>query len=202
MWTAAYRQRGRLGAQAQLPFALRRILFVSCFVLANSPGLSAVVRPMKRLWPLLLVTMGLLPGCATFSVPVGVSASLVGFRPLQADVFETTIEVTLRFTNEAAQPLLLAGSAHRLYVNEGYVGAAVNAARLTVPALGTATQALTFHLENIALAGKVRELVDAAAINYRIESQLHPADAAGAGRIKVSTTGKVDLGAFKTAAGI
>ena len=149
MWTAAYRQRGRLGAQAQLPFALRRILFVSCFVLANPPGLSAVVRPMKRLWP-----------------------------------------------------LLLAGSAHRLYVNEGYVGAAVNAARLTVPALGTATQALTFHFENIALAGKVRELVDAAAINYRIESQLHPADAAGAGRIKVSTTGKVDLGAFKTAAGI
>lgn len=186
----------------KLNFPSRPFLIASFFILANPGRSSAVVMSMKRFRTLLVVTMGILQGCATFSVPVEVSTSLIGVRPRQADVFETTIEVTLRFTNEAARPLTLAGSSHRLYVNESYIGAAVNGDRLTIPSLGTATQMLIFHLENLALAGKIRELANASAINYRLESQLHPADLPGAGRLKVSTTGKVDLGALKAAAGL
>ena len=80
---------------------------------------------MKRYVYALVAIAGMFAGgCATVSQEGGVSVSLVGIRPVQTSLFETTAEVTLRFTNESSRALSLAGSTHRLFVNGANIGRA------------------------------------------------------------------------------
>jgi len=135
----------------------------------------------------------LLAGCATLSRQGGVAVSLVSVRPVQSSLFETTAELTLRITNETVQPLALAGSTHRLYLNGTYVGRAVTNEKLTIPHLGTSTQVLTAHLENLVLMRKAQELGNVGTVDYRIESQLLAAEEEGGGAFATISTGQLDL---------
>ena len=119
---------------------------------------------------------GVMVGCATLSPEGGVAVTLVSIRPVQTTLFETSAEVTLRLTNESSRPLALAGSTHKLYVNGTYIGRAVTNERLTVPHLGTTTQMVTAHLENLALMRKAQELGNVPAVDYRIDSRLLATD--------------------------
>jgi hypothetical protein len=135
------------------------------------------------------VILGL--GCATVQEEGGVATSLVSIRPLEASLFETKAELTLRYTNESARALPLAGSTHKLYINGTYVGRAVTNEQLSLPELGTTTQTLTAHLENLALMGKAREIGSMSTVEYRIDSRIHVAD--GGGTLRATSTGQVDL---------
>jgi len=141
---------------------------------------------------LVVVASGIVAaGCATVSQENGVAASLVSIRPLQASLFETKAELTLRYTNESSRALPLAGSTHKLYINGTYVGRAVTNEQLTLPELGTTTQTMTAHLENLALMGKAREIGNLSTVEYRIDSRMHVAQ--GGGTVKATSTGQVDL---------
>jgi LEA14-like dessication related protein len=137
-------------------------------------------------------------GCATASNPAAASVSLVGLRPVQAALFETTAELTLRVTNESPQALALRGSSHKIYVNDTYIGKAVSNEPLTVEPLSTGTQTVTAHLDNLALVRKVQELTTASktTVAYRIESRFFVSDEAGGGKVSASATGELDFGGF------
>ncbi len=156
------------------------------------------VRPLMKFFPsmvrwLPVVLVGLLGGCATLTPGPSVAMSVVNLRPLQSTLLETSIEVTLRLTNESARPLVLAGSTHKLYVNDSYVGRAVSNERVTVPAFGTSTPAITVYLENLTLLRRATEFSKATKLAYRLEGRLHPADGAGFGDLKATATGELDL---------
>ena len=138
----------------------------------------------------------MLGGCATLPEDGGVAVSLVSIRPVQTSLFETSAELTLRFTNEAARPLTLSGSTHRLYVNGTYVGRAITHEPLTVPQLGTMTQTLTAHLENLALMRKAQAMANVSTVGYRIDSRLHTAEAQGGGTLAATSSGELDLSGF------
>ena len=141
----------------------------------------------------LMATVVLFAGCATLAPSPTVALSVTNVRPLQSTLLESSIELTLRLTNESAQPLALAGSTHKLYVNDSQVGRAVSNERVTVPAFGTSTPTITVFLENLTLLRKATEFSQAPKLAYRLESRLHPADAALFGDIKVTGTGEIDL---------
>ena len=142
---------------------------------------------------LMMATWGV--GCATWQRTGGLSVSVTNVLPTQASLLETTAALTLRLSNETPQPLTLVGGTHRLYLNGSYVGRALTNERITVPQLGTLTQTVTVHLENLTLIRKVTELsqTEAPAISYRLESRLHPADGQGFGSFRVTSTGELDL---------
>lgn len=121
------------------------------------------------------------------------AVTLVTLRPIQTSLFETTAELTLRFTNESAQPLAFAGSTHRLYLNGTYVGRAVTNERLAVPQLGTTTQTLTAHVENLALMRKAQELGNVSTVSYRIDSRLHATPESGGRTFAATSVGQLDL---------
>ena len=156
-----------------------------------------VRRGMKRNLPAAVAMLGmmaaLLAGCATLSRDGGLAVSLVSIRPLESSLFETSAELTLRFTNEGTIPLALAGSSHRLYLNGAYVGRAVTNQRLTLPQLGTTTQTLTAHLENLALMRKAQELGNVTSVDYRIESRLVAVDEQGGGTFAATAAGQLDF---------
>jgi LEA14-like dessication related protein len=148
----------------------------------------------------LLGLIALLAGCATLSPGPTVGLSVVNLRPLESTILETSVAVTLRLTNESAQPLVLAGSTHKLFLNGTSVGHAVSNERVTVPAFGTATPTVTVYLENLTLLRKATEVSQSPKLAYRLESRLHPAEGAGFGDVKATATGELDLAALGLAA--
>lgn len=148
-----------------------------------------------------IASLASLAGCATFNSRPEASVSVTDLRPVEASLFETSAELTLRYTNESGEPLSLAGSAHRLYLNGSYVGNAVTNQALQIPALSTTTQVVIVHLENLALVRKLRELPNAQAIKYRLESTLHHSDGSGRGALKTASTGELDLSGLTHLAG-
>lgn len=159
-------------------------------------GAFVVGRGMKKIGliaVMVVTTSFLVPGCATVPREGGVAVSLVSIRPLDSSLFESSAELTLRLTNESPRVLALSGSTHRLYVNGTYIGRAVTNERVTIPQLGTTTQKVTAHVENLTLMRKAQELGNVAAVDYRIDSQLFPADDPGGGSFAASATGRLDL---------
>ena len=165
-----------------------------------NPGAKTAVGSAMKSWVclgVLAAATSLSVGCATISPDAaGVGMSLVGIRPVQTSLFETSAELTLRFTNESSRPLAISGSTHRLFVNGSYVGRAVTNQPLTIPQLGTMTQTMTAHFENLALMRKMQELGQASAVEYRIDSQLHADEPRGAVTLAAATTGQLDLSGF------
>jgi LEA14-like dessication related protein len=151
-------------------------------------------------WLALLGFIALLAGCATLLPGPTVGLSVVNLRPLESTILETSVAVTLRLTNESAQPFVLAGSNHKLFLNGTSVGHAVSSERLTVPAFGTVTPTVTVYLENLTLLRKASEFSQAPKLAYRLESRLHPTEAAGFGDVKATATGELDLVALGLAA--
>jgi LEA14-like dessication related protein len=121
---------------------------------------------------------------------------LVSIRPVQTSIFETSAELVMRFTNESSLPLVLAGSTHRLFVNGTHVGRAITNERLTIPQLGTVTQTIPAHLENLALMRKMQELGNVSVVEYRIDSRLHATAEEGGGTLATSATGQLDFSGF------
>jgi LEA14-like dessication related protein len=152
----------------------------------------------RCLFASLLLIIGLAAGCATMTQPAGVSVSVTNLVPIQAAMFETGAALTLRLTNETASPLALIGSAHRLYLNDSYVGRAVSNERLTVQPLSTATQTVTVFMENLALMRKMIELANTnrPIIAYRLESQFHPVEVTRMRTLATTSRGELDLTAI------
>lgn len=149
--------------------------------------------PFATQWSVLGCLVALLAGCATLSPGPTVAMSVVNVRPLQSTLLETAVELTLRLTNESAQPLVLMGSTHKFYFNNTAVGRAVSSERVTVPAFGSATPIVTVYLENLTLLRKATEFSQAPKLVYRLESRLHAADGAAFGDVKATATGELDL---------
>lgn len=148
----------------------------------------------------LAIMFGAATGCATLPKVGGVAVSLVSVTPQQSTLFETTALVTLRLTNEGSAPLGLAGATHRIFVNGTYVGRAVTSEPLRLPGLGTLTQTVTAHLENLTLLRKAQELGNVPSVDYRIESRLLPSDERG--EVGAVATGQLDLSGLMREAGV
>ncbi|MBI5690212.1 MAG: LEA type 2 family protein [Verrucomicrobia bacterium] len=153
-------------------------------------GLTFLCRGLVALLAILVA------GCATLGPAPVVSLSVASFEPRESTLLETSVELTLRLTNESAQALTLAGSAHKVYVNDTHVGRAVGAERTVVPAFGSVPVKVTVYLDNLTLLTKAREFSQLARLAYRLESRLHPAEGAAFGDISVTTRGELDLAAL------
>jgi LEA14-like dessication related protein len=122
---------------------------------------------MKRLWwmGMLLGGAGLLAGCGR-SEPLEVG--LVTMRFQEAAVLETTVVFTLRISNPNPEPLKLTGSVHKFYLNGLYLGQGMSDAAATVPRLGTVNRDVVMHISNLALATRLKAIVEAEGVDYRL----------------------------------
>jgi LEA14-like dessication related protein len=146
---------------------------------------------MKIVPALVLISLLLLAGCGG---PPGPSVSLVTVKFQKATALETTATFTLRLSNEAPEARQFTGSAHKIYVNGLYVGKGLSSTNVDVPRLGTVTQDITVHLNNLALATRIKSIIEAERFDYRILSTFH-----GKGmfsRMKSVTEGKLELKDF------
>lgn len=124
----------------------------------------------------------------------GPSVNLVSVRFQDATALETTATFTLRLSNDAPEPRQFTGGAHKIYLNGLYVGKGLSDKAIDVPRLGTVTQDVTVHLSNLALATRIKSVIEAKRFDYRIESVFY-----GKGwldRMRSESEGKLDFKDF------
>jgi LEA14-like dessication related protein len=143
-----------------------------------------------------------LAGCATLSPQRSVNVAVVDVQAAQATLFETTAVVTLRLTNETPAPLSLKGSTSKLSLNGSSVGTGVSNEALTLPPLGSVTQSVTLHLENLTLLRKAHEFSQAPdTLDYRLETQWFSTDGGGTRDLRTTATGQLDVRSLLGVAG-
>jgi LEA14-like dessication related protein len=118
----------------------------------------------------LVAGVALLGGCARDDGP---AVSLVNVHFQDATVLETTVVFTLRLENDQPEPLHLNGSVHKIYFNGLYIGSGLSDVPLDVPRLGTVTNDVTVHLSNLAMATRVKPVIDSKSFDYRIVSKFY-----------------------------
>lgn len=150
-----------------------------------------------KLKVLLVVLLPLaLCSCATFAKREGVQVSLVNLQFVEATVWETALDCTIRIQNELPEPVIVDGAVHKIYLNGTYIGDGLSNERIEVPRLSSATQKVTVHLHNIAILVKLRGIVDTQAADYKLTSLLYTAKQ---GRFRITHEGRVDSKDFQPA---
>ncbi len=133
----------------------------------------------------------LLIGCSRQG---NISENLVTVHFQEATALETTATFTLRLSNETPQPIEINGSVHKIYINDLYVGKGLSDEIVTVPRLSTITNNVTVHLSNIALATRVKSVIESKSFDYRIQSTLF--GKSWFNRMSASSEGKLDMKDF------
>ena len=100
----------------------------------------------------------------------GPSINLVSVRFEDATALETTATFTIRLSNDAPEARQFTGSAHKIYLNGLYVGKGLSDKTVDVPRLGSVTQDITVHLSNLALATRIKSVIEAKRFDYRLQS--------------------------------
>jgi len=129
----------------------------------------------------------------------GLSVNLVSVHFKQATAFETTATFTLRLNNETPKAMQFTGGAHKIYLNGLYVGSGLSSDSIEVPRLSTLTNGVTVHLSNLALATRIKSVIDAKAIDYRILSVFY--GKSWLDRTRCQGEGRLDLNDFMPATG-
>ncbi|WP_438479928.1 LEA type 2 family protein [Oleiharenicola lentus] len=151
---------------------------------------------MKNLLSRSVLGMGVVlafAGCASMVNSEQARLSLINVRPAASTVFETSVELTLRLTNETNQTLQLSGSSHKLELNGSNVGRGVSSESITVPPLGTTTVNVTMYLENLTLLRKFSDVQNLSQVSYQLDSRLF---STGGRTLPVRTEGTFDLRPF------
>jgi LEA14-like dessication related protein len=133
-----------------------------------------------------------LTGCATQPGP---HVNLVNVRFTEATPLETMALFTLRLSNESPEAMQLDGGVHKIYVNGLYVGEGLNGDPLELPRLGTATQDVTVHLNNIRMATRIKPIIEGRSFDYRIKSVVYSVSPSG--RLRSESEGRLDLRDFQ-----
>src|ERR1700722_17328645 len=144
---------------------------------------------MKRLWYLGFFVLLALAGCTPKPGPV---VNIVNVKFTDMTAFETTTIFTLRYENDQPDTIQVTGGAHKIYLNGLYVGEGLSSDGLQTPRVGTATQDVTVHMNNIALATRIKPIIEARSFDYRIRSTLY----SNSGRMRSESEGRLDLKDF------
>ena len=128
--------------------------------------------------------------------PEGMDVALVGVRLSEATVWETTATFTVRVSNESPEPLALDGSVHKFYLDGVYIGTGMSGERVEIPRLSSTMQTLTVHLRNVAMATRIRPILEARAVSYRVNSTLYVVNESRSRRCRLSREGRLALNDF------
>lgn len=142
---------------------------------------------MKKMLTVLVAVLAL-GGCASLGL-VPPEVTLVDLEFTDLTMFETTGEFTVRLTNENPDPLRITGAVFRLYLNGVKVGKALSSEALEIPRLGTATQKVDLHVNNVALIGRLATLMEAPSLDYRVKSRLYVEVPYGTRRVNFENSG-------------
>lgn len=150
------------------------------------------------------------PAISCFWVVVIVAASAVGCvstDPLEppgvhlvdldfvdATIFESTLDVAVRISNDNPESLILDGAVIKLELAGRSFGKGAIAERVEIPRFGSVVQRLEMHLNHIAVATKIKGIIDSKVVDYGITGKVYVLTSSGSvRRLPIERRGTIDL---------
>jgi hypothetical protein len=121
-----------------------------------------------RLVPV-IVALGFLNGCAT---PSPLSDLTISAAAIKSTSNPSDAEITIHFVNANEVPAAIARSTHKLYLNGNYVGKAESHTPTPLPRMGSHDETLKIHFENLGAVQRAIATANAAAVPYRLDSEV------------------------------
>jgi LEA14-like dessication related protein len=120
--------------------------------------------------------------------------TVVDLEIVDATLFETTLDVTLRISNDNPEALVLDGAVVRLELGGVKVGKGATGERVEVPRLDSVTRHVEVHLNHLALATRIKGIIDQKVVDYGVSGKVYVLQRSGAIRkMDVSGEGRLDL---------
>ena len=144
----------------------------------------------------------LLAACASMEPVEPPDVTLVNLEVTDVTPFETTIEAEVRIINSNPDPLAVEGASFKLELLDHKIGTGTSSATVTVPGLDSATVPVTFRLNNIAAISRLRTVLEAETLDWRLDGTVYARrEAGGRLKLKVEESGRLDLDGTATAGG-
>lgn len=151
---------------------------------------------------ILLPLLSLAAGCAsTPAPPYHPDVSLTNLHLDSPTLFETPAVFTVRIDNDAPTPLTLVGASYRISLNGHRIGKGLSNHAQTIAALSSATDEVTFHLGNLAMAQQIKDIVESEQVSYQLTCTLYVQDGNRSRSVEVVREGVVALSQFTPTAG-
>ncbi len=142
---------------------------------------------------LILPLLILLTGCSGLEVSKGPDVSLADLKLTDLTLLETSGVLTVRLANENLEPMVVSGGAYDLSLGGIRIGKGLSDQRVEVPKLGTATVDIDLHISNLALATRIRGLIEKKVVDYRLKGKVYVDRPTGTRRYKVLRDGRFDF---------
>lgn len=132
-------------------------------------------------------------GCAAWLPLAPPEVSLVNLQFTDLKLFETTGVFTVRLSNENPEPVRVEGGVYKLYLDGVRVGKGLSDARLELPRLGSTTDRVTVHINNVAVATRLAAILKQPVVDYELVTRLYVAGSWGTRRVSSRFSGRLDL---------
>ncbi len=147
----------------------------------------------KRTGAAALVLTLLCVGCAALEPTAQPDLTLVDLRISDVTLFETSAEFTLRISNENPDPLKLQGGAFKIDLQGIKVGKGLMSQAVEVPGFDSVTVDVPVHISHLALASRLRSVLEGGKVSYRLRATLYRETAMGRRRLRSVGSGIFDL---------
>jgi LEA14-like dessication related protein len=133
-------------------------------------------------------------GCSTTETVTPPEVTLVDLDFVDATIFESTLDVGVRIFNENPEPLVLDGAVIKLELEGRSFGKGAFSERIEIPKLDSVVQLIEMHLSHIAVATKLKTVVESQVVNYSITGKVYVITPSGrVSRLPIDKRGRIDL---------
>lgn len=133
-------------------------------------------------------------GCATTDAIAPPEVTLVDLDFVDATIFESTLDVGIRIFNENPEPLILDGAVIKLDLEGRSFGKGAFSERVEIPELDSVVQRLEMHLSHIAVATKLKTVIESRVVDYSITGKVYVVTPSGGiTRFPIDKQGRIDL---------
>lgn len=120
--------------------------------------------------------------------------TLVDLDFIDATIFESTLDVAVRISNDNPEPLILDGAVIKLELDGRKFGKGTSSERVEIPRLSSVVQRLEMHLDHFAVATKIKGVIESKTVNYAITGKVYVLTPSGSTRrLPIDKQGTIDL---------
>ena len=132
-------------------------------------------------------------GCTSLGGLETPELTLVQVQPVEATLFETTLQVQLRIANPNPEAMTFEGASFKLTLDGHKVGRGMTAETKTIDRFGTEIIDLTFHVSNASVLLRLKEVLDSKSVSYGVSGKLYVQGGMGTRKLKIHSAGEIDL---------
>ncbi len=143
---------------------------------------------------LLVIAAFAASGCVTTEPMEPPGVTLVDLDIVDATLFESTLDVAVRISNDNPEPIIIDGAVIKLELNGIKVGKGASDERLELPRLGSVVRRVELHMNHLALATRIKGIIEAKVLNYGVTGKVYVVRPSGSVRgMSFESHGQLDL---------